>query len=360
MVHQRHTAPKESNALSDTSKQHDSVRYLVERPENGTPKKLFEGIYWLRLALPFALDHVNLWLLRGDDGWTLIDTGYANDQTRQVWEQLLADFLSNHPIRRVIATHFHPDHAGLAGWLGEKTGASLAMTRTEWLTARMLKLDESPEFADAGAANDRRAGIDPELIRLRQERGNLYRHGVSLPHASYEMVKGGQTINILGESWQVIIGEGHAPEMITLYNSSRNLLIAADQILPRISPVVGVWAAAPDENPLADFMSSLDRFTHLPEDCTVLPSHDGPFEGLHYRVRQLKSHHQDRLAKTLDVCREPHSLAEIMPHLFKRKLDLHNTGFALGEALAHVNFLVQRGELTREFDSQGVWHYARG
>lgn len=345
--------------MSDLTQPYEQVTYLFDRPVNGEPLQLFEGIYWLRVALPFALDHVNLWLLRGDDGWTLIDTGYADDQTRAIWSELLAKFLGDHPVKQIIATHFHPDHAGLAGWLGQRTGAKLAMTRTEWLTARMLKLDEGSEFGQTGRAHDHRAGLDPELANKRHERGNMYRHGVTLPHASYDLVKAGQSLSILNEDWQVIIGEGHAPEMITLYNAHRNLLIAADQVLPRISPVVGVWASAPDENPLADFMTSLDRYTHLPQDCTVLPSHDGPFTGLHYRIAQLKRHHEERLAKTLSVCGEAKTLAEIMPSLFKRKLDIHNTGFALGEALAHVNYLLHRGDLNREADDQGIWYYTR-
>lgn len=335
----------------------NAVRYLFNRPENGTPMEVAPGIFWLRQALPFALDHVNLWLLRGDEGWTLVDCGYDNEESRRTWENLLSGFLGRHPVIRIIATHFHPDHAGLAGWLGEKTGAPLAMSRTEWLTARMLKLDDSAGFADAGASHDRRAGLDPDLIAKRHERGNQYRRGVSLPHATYAALKAGDEITIAGDQWRILIGRGHAPEMVTLFCPARALLIAADQILPRISPVVGVWASSPDEDPLADFKESLKPYRSLPQDTTVLPSHDGPFLGLHERIDQLLTHHENRLGKTLDACRQPKTLAQIMPSLFRRKLDIHNTGFALGEALAHVNHLWRLGELSREADSNGVWYY---
>jgi len=336
-----------------------AVTYLFEQPANGQPLEIFPGFFWLRVALPFALDHVNIWLLRGDDGWTVIDTGYADDQTRAVWSDLLAGLMAQRPVRRVIATHFHPDHVGLAGWLCERTGAELVMTRTEWLWARMLKLDDSPQFSEAGARSDRQAGVDPELIEKRRLRGNRYRLGVSLAPASFCCVRAGEAIEAAGERWQVTIGEGHAPEMITLYNDERNLLIAADQILPRISPVVAVWGTMPDADPLSDFLASLERFRTLPEDCTVLPSHDGPFEGLHRRIDALIAHHDERLEKTLDSCATPASVAEILPSLFRRKMDLHNIGFALGESLAHVNYLWHKGALEREADKDGVWRYRR-
>lgn len=342
-----------------TAKPRAAVNYLFERPENGRPVEIFPGIFWLRVALPFALDHVNLWLLRGDDGWTIIDAGYADDGTRAVWETVLGGLMAGHPVRRVIATHFHPDHVGLAGWLCEKTGAELVMTRTEWLWARMLKLDDSPDFAEAGARNDRRAGVEPELIEKRRQRGNRYRFGVSLAPASFSAVRAGEDIDVAGESWRVMIGEGHAPEMITLFNAKRNLLIAADQVLPRISPVVAVWATMPEADPLSEFLRSLDTYRVLPEDCSVLPSHDGPFEGLHRRIDALIAHHDERLEKTLDACRAPASVSDILPKLFRRKMDLHNIGFALGESLAHVNHLWHKGALEREADKDCIWRYRR-
>ena len=156
------------------------LRYLAERAKNGVPVPLADDIYWVRAALPFALDHVNIWLLRDAEGWTVIDCGYADDWTRSMWDGLLSGLLAGHPVRSVVATHFHPDHAGLAGWLVERTGAELVMSRSEWLTTRMLKLDDTEDFNEAGVIYDRQAGLDEEMVEKRRQRGNRYRLGVSL------------------------------------------------------------------------------------------------------------------------------------------------------------------------------------
>ena len=323
------------------------LRYVAERPENGVPTKIAEDVWWVRAALPFALDHVNIWLLRDDRGWVVIDCGFADDWTRAMWERLLSGFLADAPVSRVIATHFHPDHVGLAGWLCERTGAQLLMARSEWLTARMLELDDTTTFAEIGEIYDRRAGLDEAIVELRKKRGNMYRRGVTLPSPAFTRLRHSHQIPMAGSHWQVIIGEGHAPEMLTFYCEERRLLITADQILPRITPIVGVWPMAPDEDPLEDFTRSLDHYREIPETCSVLPSHDGPFEGLQARIDQLIAHHHERLDMTREACREPVTVAAVLPALFKRKVDIHQLGFAIAETLAHINHLMWRGEVRR-------------
>ena len=323
------------------------LRYLAERPQNGCVARIAEDIWWVRAALPFALDHVNLWLLRDSDGWTVIDCGFADDWTRDMWDRLLSDFLSGLPVARVVATHFHPDHAGLAGWLVERTGADLLMSRSEWLTARMLKLDDTDSFAIAGAVCDRHAGLDEELVEKRMQRGNRYRLGVSLVASSYRRIRHGDRIRMAGGDWQVIVGEGHAPEMLTFHSSERNILIAADQILPRITPIVGVWPGSPEEDPLGDFIDSIDRYRHIDPDCTVLPSHDGPFHGLPVRLDRLAAHHGERCDLALGVCRQPATAKTVMDALFPRRLDMHQIGFAIAETLAHLNHLCRKGQMKR-------------
>lgn len=319
---------------------------------------LEDGLFWLRVRLPFALDHVNLLLCDDDDGWTLLDTGYGDQPTRALWAGLLDGMLAGRPVRRVIGTHFHPDHVGLAGWLCQRTGAELQMSRTEWLTCRSLALDDTDGFVAASERNQLRARLDEELVAKQRERRNPYRRGVSEPPASYRRVAAGDRIDLAGDRWRVMVGEGHAPEQLTFYSAARNLLLAADQILPKISPVVGVWASEPDADPLGDFLRSLEPYRGLPEDCRVFPAHGVPFLGLHERLAQLAAHHDARLERTLAACAEPATAADVLRCLFTRPLDAHQTGFALAETLAHLNRLLRAGRLERWSDeADGAYLY---
>ena len=323
------------------------------------PRPLAPGLLGVRLALPFALDHVNIWLLEDGDAWTLVDTGVADERTRDRWRALLRDPLADRPVGRIVATHFHPDHLGLAGWLCDETGAELFASHTEWLNGRLLALDTSVGFVEAGCAFDRRAGLDEEVVAARAARGNLYRRRVSEPPPRFLRLRAGDRLRIAGREWQVLVGQGHAPEMICLFSAELNLLIAADQILPKISPVVGVWPAEPEANPLADFLATLERFRALPDDCLVLPSHGRPFRGLHVRIDQLVAHHAERLEATLAACARPVTVAEVMPQLFNRELDTHQLQFAVGESLAHLNYLLAKGRLRRSLDDDGRLRYLR-
>ena len=323
------------------------------------PRALAPGLLGVRFELPFALDHVNVWLLEDVPGWTVIDAGLADEPSRERWLGLRAGALAGERIARLIATHFHPDHLGLAGWLCERTGAELWASRTDWLMGRLLAQDTSAGFVAVGRAFDRQAGLDEALVTTRAERGNLYRRRAGVPPASYRRLRDGDEVPIGGRAWQVVVGRGHAPEMLCLYDPRSNVLIAADQVLPRISPNVGVWPAEPEANPLADFLASLERFRALPDDCLVLPSHGRPFRGLHARIDQLAAHHDERLEATLAACTRPATAAQIMPRLFDRELDIHQLAFALGETLAHLNHLLAESRLTRRLDDDGRLRYQR-
>ena len=317
------------------------------------PCPIVAGLHGVRFALPFALDHVNIWLLEEDHGWAVVDCGLADDRTRGRWRELRQGLLAGRPIARVIATHYHPDHMGLAGWLCAETGAQLWTSRTEWLTARLLAQEASEEWVAVGREFDRRAGLDDQLIEERAARGNLYRRRVVPPPPSFRRVREGDRLRLDGSDWQVMIGRGHAPEMLCLFSPERNVLIAGDQVLPKISPNVSVWPSEPEADPLAEFLESLASFRELPEDCLVLPSHGLPFRGLRERIDQLIAHHRERLTLALEACAKPVTLAEVMPRLFDRALDVHQLQFALGESLAHLNYLVGQGQLERRLDDGG-------
>lgn len=335
------------------------VRYLMEPIPLGEPLEVAPGILWLRLPLPFALDHVNVWLLDDGDGWTLIDAGVQDERTTVIWQRLLATTFRAKPIRRVVATHFHPDHVGQCGWLVEQLDAAFHTSRIEWLQARLLAFDTSDGYARVGRTFDLAAGLAPELIEERFRRANRYRLIVSPPPAAYARLAAGDSLVMGGTSWQVLVGEGHSPEMLTFYSAERNILIAADQVLPRISPVIAVWPPTPDADPLADFLRSLPQYLALPAEALVLPSHDAPFHGLHDRVQALVQHHDERCALTLRACAEPATVVEIMGRLFRRRFDPQQLGFALGETVAHVNHLLIAGRLAVVGDRDGARLYGR-
>jgi glyoxylase-like metal-dependent hydrolase (beta-lactamase superfamily II) len=329
-------------------------------PALGTVAAVAPGIKWLRMPLPFALDHINLWLLEERDGWAIVDSGLDTEETKRHWDEILGDALGGKPVTRVVVTHFHPDHMGLAGWLTEKLMVPLWCTETEWLFARMLSLDDTPDFVANALDFYRRTGADETTRSIFAGRGNPYRKRVSpVPHR-YHRLSDGDTMEVGGHDWRVIVGRGHAPEHACLYSRDLDILIAGDQVLPKISPNVSLWPQEPEADPLALFLSSLEKIKReVPASALVLPSHGLPFHGLHTRIDQLARHHEARLAELEAACAEPRTCAEIVPVLFRRKLDAHQLGFAIGETLAHLHYLVNTGRMRRRERADGVYIYRR-
>jgi glyoxylase-like metal-dependent hydrolase (beta-lactamase superfamily II) len=311
------------------------------------------------MPLPFALNHINLWALEDEDGWTLVDTGISDLVTRDLWEQLFAGPLAGRPVRRLIVTHFHPDHAGLAGWLVERFGIELWMTRAEWLYARMLHTDTAPSMLDQQVEFYRQAGAPEDYLEGVRQAGPAYATRVSPIPRAYRRLRGGDTVMIGGRRWWIVIGLGHAPEHACLYCEEEKLLIAGDMVLPRISPNVGVWVNEPEANPLADFLESLLGIRALSGETLILPSHNEPFRGLHERIDELGAHHEERLDKLVSLMDAPKTAMEIARGLFTRPLDQHQTGFAIGETLSHLHLLRARGGAIRESGPDGLWRYAR-
>lgn len=320
---------------------------------------LAPGLLWLRMPLPFALDHINLWLIEDGVGWAVVDTGVPDDKTRSLWRDVLAGPMGGRPVSRLIVTHFHPDHMGLAAWFTRKFPVMLETTQAEWLYGRMLSLDSGEDFTEASLSFYRGTGLGPELMRVVAERGNAY--GARIRHipSVCRRLRDGQWLRLGDHSWRVMVGEGHAPEMACLWCEERNTLIAGDQILPSISPNVSVWPSEPEANPLRLFLRSLERFRSLPSDCLVLPSHGRPFIGLHGRIDALVQHHQDRLSETLEACRRPISACDLLSTMFPRELDQHQLFFAIGESLAHLHYLMEEGQIARTTDSAGVHLFQR-
>jgi len=329
------------------------------RPDPATVKEVAPGILWLRMPLPFALNHINLWALEDEGGWTLVDTGIADDTTRGLWNQLFSGPLAGRKVVRLIVTHFHPDHAGLAGWLTERFGVELWMTRAEWLHARVLQQDTSPEMMAQQVVFYEKAGAPADYLESVERAGPSYAKRVGPMPRAYRRIRGGDEIMIGGRKWRVVIGLGHAPEHACLFCAEENLLIGGDMVLPRISPNVSIWPNEPEANPLAEFLSSLEGLRALPEQTLVLPSHNEPFRGLRERIDELAHHHEERLDKLASLIDAPRTAMEIARGLFTRPLDQHQTGFAIGETLSHIALLRARGGAVRGLGSDGAWRFAR-
>ncbi|MFV0665834.1 MBL fold metallo-hydrolase [Denitromonas sp.] len=325
---------------------------IDDTPNDGQWLSVAPGVRWLRMPLPFALDHINLWLLDDGDAVTIVDTGFGLPNIQALWTAALARL--DKPISRIVVTHYHPDHLGLADWLAERTGAPIWMTQGEFLMGHAL-WHQLPGFTtDDMLAQFRRHGLDDARLDALAQRGNRYRSGVpSLPRHYNRLIDGDQ-IAIGGHEWQVIVGYGHAPEHAALWCPALDLLISGDMLLPRISTNVSVFAATPHDDPLRRFLDSIRDFNDLPEHTLVLPSHGRPFQGIRARVEQLVAHHGERCGELLAACQTPRSAAELLETLFPRSLDTHQVMFAMGEAIAHLNYLVHGRELRKVDDGGDV------
>jgi glyoxylase-like metal-dependent hydrolase (beta-lactamase superfamily II) len=335
-----------------------SISYpFPEVPAPATTIEVAPGVHWLSMPLPFALDHINLWLVSDGDGWTIVDTGIGDERTRALWEQLLERFKR---VRRVVLTHYHPDHAGNAEWLCTRFGVELWTTQGEYLTAHAVRASAAGYTTEAVLKVFQRNGLDAAKHAAMSGRGNRYAQLVpGFPH-SYRRIIDGDVVKIGQHDWRAIVGHGHAPEHLSLYCEALNVLIAGDMLLSTISTNVSVWSIDPEGDPLRLFLDSIARYRELPADVLVLPSHGKPFRGAHERVAQLEKHHQERFAELLEaLAGGPRSAAELLGVLFRRPLDAHQTFFAMGEAIAHLHYLYYAGRATRAVGADGVMRYAR-
>jgi glyoxylase-like metal-dependent hydrolase (beta-lactamase superfamily II) len=337
-------------------------------PAPGSVMEVAPGILWVRMGLPFALNHINLWLV--DDvvdtdtgpvrGWTVIDCGISADETRQHWEAIFAAHLNGLPIVRVLITHGHPDHVGLADWLCQRWSAPLLATTGEYAFARMMSAALPGVDGTASTPHFARHGLtDPALLQTLQGRNTYYQTLVPSVPLHYVRLQDRQILRMGGHDWEIITGFGHSPEHAALYCAALGVLISGDMVLPRISTNVSVFAIEPEANPVKQYVDSLQRYLVLPQDTLVLPSHGKPFKGLHTRIRQLTEHHRDRLAEVLAVCVTPQSASDILPVMFRRPLDTHQLSFALGEALAHLHYLWFDGKVSRQLGTDKVYRFVQ-
>ena len=317
-------------------------------PAVGQPVEVAPGVLWVRLDLPFRLNHVNIYLLADGDGFAVVDTGIGDDRTQAVWDALLAGPLRGRAPTRVIVTHYHPDHAGMAGWLCERFGAPLLMSQSEYLTGLTIRLDPEGMDAEPYWSFYREHGLDEVTTRELLTNGLRYLRMMTGWPSTFRRLIAGEALAIGGRRFEVLSGGGHSPEQIMLHCAQDGLLLCADQVLARISPNISVMAVDPEGDPLGIFLRSLAELRRgVAGDVLVLPGHNLPFRGLHERVDELVTHHAGRCAAIEVACRDRGwTVAGLVPVVFGRVIDdPHQMGFAFSEALAHVNFMVRAGRL---------------
>lgn len=327
-------------------------------PPDGSTVELAPGIRWLRMPMPMALDHINVYLLREEDGWTLVDTGLNTGQARALWEHIASERLDGLPPKRLICTHFHYDHAGLAAWLCERFGVPLHMTHGEYYMMRTLSVPMPDPLPEAQTLFYRRSGLPAE--RMERMLAALRRDPFLPPQPqSFVRMREGDELRIGARRWRVVIGEGHSPEHACLYSEADRILIAGDQLLPRISSNVLVTAIEPEANPLQLWLGSLDRLDRLAPDTLVLPSHQGVFRGLHERVQELRRHHEQQFEALRDLMARqgPCTAFEAMQELFPRLRHAADDMLALGEAIAHLSWLRHAGIVRRVLEEDGSYRF---
>ncbi len=329
-----------------------------EPPAPGTATEVAPGVLWMQLPLPWALNHVNVYAFDDGDGWTVIDTGLDTTRIREVWEALLAGPLGGRPLQRVVVTHHHPDHIGLAGWLGQR-GAELVMPRTGYLLARMLRGEDQSLPPKAVVAFWKRAGMDTELLAQRRtERPFNFTDWVAPLPLSYTRIREGDRIRIGERDWIIRMGEGHAPEHATFWEEGGDLVIGGDQLLPGISPNLGVQPTEPENDPVTDWIEACERLAAFarPEQL-VLPGHKKPYHGLPERLGQMAQGHREALGRLEKHLAVPRTGGDCFAPLFRRSVTRDSYGLALAEALGHLNALVVQGRALREMGDDGAWRW---
>ena len=337
-----------------------SLHYPFGRtvPEPGGFLEIRPGIFWLRVPLPGRLDHINLWLLDAGESWVLVDTGLAWPEARQAWNRLASGLVRDKPASRIIVTHFHPDHVGLAGYLGGKFGAELAMTRMTAERTRFLLDAENDDWRETVLAFCRLHGIGPEEQYLSFITGQRYRTAVSRLPETVTFLDHDRPIAIGEHEWQPLVVCGHAEDHLALFSPALKLLISGDQVLPTITSNVGLHINNEDRDALDEYLASMGRFEQLPEDTLVLPSHGRVFTGLYNRIAAINHSHDKQLEKVHALCETPGCAWDLSPKLFSRPLDEFNRIMAFGETLAHLEYLHNRGKLAKEMRN-GTCYYAQ-
>ena len=327
--------------------------FFPDTPAPGDVREVAPGLLWLRMPMPLRLNHVNIWLLEEPDGWTAIDTGLRHETTYEIWERVASEYFHGKPLRRLLATHGHTDHCGVAGWMVERFDVPFMITLTEWQAARIRVIDEARPISERTQHFAKVHDCDEAMVESFIAHRALMAPMLDPQPRAIEQISEGDILKLGGREWRVMTCGGHADEHASLYCEADGILIAGDQVLQRISPMIGVFPDRPKGNPLQSYLASLPRFLGLPSDLLVLPGHGVPFHGLHLRVGELQRHHEERLAELLSHLGQPRSASSCTRFLFEKAVAEGQARLALAETLAHLNYLIEEGRVLRSFNSAG-------
>lgn len=332
-----------------------TYRFEDQSPEPGEVTEVADGVFWIRLPVWGRLNHINVWLLRDKDGWTVVDTGLPTEEAQKQWQMIFDKHLDGKPITRVIATHLHTDHTGNAGWLTKQWNCPLWMSRADFYMCKVMAADGPSDVPEDAIKFYRRAGFTEDRIDKYRERFGKFGASMDPLPAGYHRITDGQYMDIDGREWRALIGHGHAPEHVCLYCPELKIIISGDQILPRITPNVSVQPSEPNANPLREWIASCVHFREvLPPNLLVLPAHGNLFEGVHERLTALIDWHEVALEKLYELCEEPKRAVDVFPALFRSEINDYSFFPATGEAIAHLHCALERRMLVVSEDENGV------
>ena len=337
-----------------------TLRYpYTGAPAYGSTKEIAPGLHWLQMPLPASLRHINLYLIEEKTGWVVVDTGIRGKETRDLWEKIFSQALAGKPVSRIICTHMHPDHTGQAGFIAHRFNVPLYMSYAEYYQSRVMYTMMQEGGYSHSTEHYFRAGLSATFVKALQASRNAFSASSDdqpLPSAFIRLTDGDE-LQLGNHSWQVMTGSGHSPEHVCLYCPRLRMFISGDQILPSITSNVSVYPTEPEADPMSDWLASQESFkTRLPDDILVLPAHNMPFYGVKQRLQELIDHHEDRMLILEECCIKPSTAVRLLPHLFARKLEGYTRIMALGECVAHLNCLMNRGKIKRLL-LDSVYHY---
>ncbi len=316
-------------------------------------RQVLPGILMFTLPVDYGIDHVNIYLIRDGEGWCLFDTGADCEAARALWLRALAGPLAA-GLTRIIVSHHHPDHLGLAVWLQERTGAPILMREEELAVAWQTHVASA---SDRAYCIDfmRRHGLAPEAAQ--QVVGGVLQSNMAcaVPER-VEPLEAGQTLHIGDHAFDVLVLGGHSIAQICLYEPRLRLLLTGDQLLERITPNIGVWPYG-ETDPLPRYLDSLRIIAGM-EIEHVLPAHHRVYHAGVERAHGLVAHHQRALRKFMArLGAGGMNATELSYAVYGAQGDPLHGYLAMGETLAHLLWLARSGYVRGEETSAATRWY---